>query len=467
MTTLIFATGLYIYTSTLTIGEVSIGHAGRRWLDGLTGESQHGSPIEANRWIFIAAILLIVLREPDLLIHPRFWAEDGAHFFEYAFHHDWLETLLFHPDYRLLLSNLAAIAGNMVPIEYAPLPFALIWLVIICTAVGIVAFGQSHLWNTPAKKIVICAAIVFAPSSEEIWLNGNGTQYYCALTTLLILCETKPFDNRERRYFFRVLLLASSLNGVLSCLLAPLFGIKAWRTRPNRESMVQLAVLAAGVTIQLVAIVEVTDTTTKRAILSEVSTFGWMAAIKSLSLPFSIDVAQEVFRFNQHHLKYGSEGYFYAGMLFSAAWIGLLAAFAARLWKGDGIYLVAGLAMIFVFSCVFGIAAGSKRALLIPLNANRYFFVPSALALMTVAVSIAPLRRTWSRETWSIVTGLVLVLGLTNGIHRFYEAELSKPGWPDWRQEISVWRSEPRYVPHIWPPRWFIDLRPPTAESPN
>jgi hypothetical protein len=102
--------------------------------------------------IFVFILILVITRDPMLLIQPRFWAEDGAHFYEFAFSHDWLDTLLFHPNYRLLLSNLSALAATgIVDMELAPLPFTLMSLLIMSAAVAIVIWGNSELWNTPLK----------------------------------------------------------------------------------------------------------------------------------------------------------------------------------------------------------------------------------------------------------------------------------------------------------------------------
>ncbi|MEA1888749.1 MAG: hypothetical protein U9N50_03060 [Pseudomonadota bacterium] len=94
--------------------------------------------------IFAAAVLFVTFRDISLLTHPRFRAEDGRHFFEFSYAHGWLDTLLYRPEYQLILSNISAlIASRMMPMELAPLPFSLICLVDISAALAVVAWGNS------------------------------------------------------------------------------------------------------------------------------------------------------------------------------------------------------------------------------------------------------------------------------------------------------------------------------------
>lgn len=81
--------------------------------------------------LFVVALSLVVLRAPELLLDPRFWAEDGRHFFQFGYENSWLDTLLFHPEYRLVVSNVAAlIATRLVSVEVAPLVFTLAGLLV-------------------------------------------------------------------------------------------------------------------------------------------------------------------------------------------------------------------------------------------------------------------------------------------------------------------------------------------------
>jgi hypothetical protein len=180
--------------------------------------------------ILLAALSIIVLRAPELFLYPRFWAEDGSHIFAYAYTQDWLSTLLRCEEYYLFISNLASLfATRLVSLETSPLIITVIALVVKLAAISIVVCGQSPLWLTPLRKLIIVFIIIFAPSTEEIWLNVNGSQYYLSLITALVLCEVGSNTSDWQRYTHRVLILLAGLSGVLSSLLAPFYWMKWWQ----------------------------------------------------------------------------------------------------------------------------------------------------------------------------------------------------------------------------------------------
>jgi len=41
--------------------------------------------------LILGGILLIIAREPALLLHPRLWAEEGSIFYQFALHHSIFE----------------------------------------------------------------------------------------------------------------------------------------------------------------------------------------------------------------------------------------------------------------------------------------------------------------------------------------------------------------------------------------
>jgi hypothetical protein len=410
--------------------------------------------------IFVFILILVITRDPMLLIQPRFWAEDGAHFYEFAFSHDWLDTLLFHPNYRLLLSNLSALAATgIVDMELAPLPFTLKSLLIMSAAVAIVIWGNSELWNTPLKKLLVSLIIVFAPVSDETWLNANGTQYYSALITALLLCESMPQSGWIRKLLYRVLLLTGSLNGLLSCVLTPLYWIKAFRSR-DREVFIQAIILSIGCLIQLLSMSIETDSA-ERHRLTSLATFGWITAIKTYGHVFSREFGQLLYDIiiTDGQVPYMvSRLYFLLGYMWLAIWLGILAALAYRLRQSVALYLLASYVLLFVFVSIFAIAGRDNIFLLYPLLGNRYFFIPSALLLIVIMTSIQVPGRNVRSSAWAITASIVLTLGLLNSIHKYYTALDDFSAYPEWKIEVGKWQSNPQHRLSIWPPPWAIDL---------
>ena len=54
-------------------------------------------PLPLWKWFaFFLACGVMVFRQPQYFISPRFWAEEGAVYFEYALHNSWYRTLFAH-----------------------------------------------------------------------------------------------------------------------------------------------------------------------------------------------------------------------------------------------------------------------------------------------------------------------------------------------------------------------------------
>ena len=85
--------------------------------------------MRVGRWFVLAAALaLIALRAPRLLLRPRLWAEEGSDFFHNAWHSSFWSAIVFtEPEaagYLNLAANLpAAIAAHTVALENVPLVF--------------------------------------------------------------------------------------------------------------------------------------------------------------------------------------------------------------------------------------------------------------------------------------------------------------------------------------------------------
>lgn len=195
-------------------------------------------------------IVLLVGREPRFLGSPRFWAEEGTRYFAYAYTHPWYAALT-HAElgYVALWPNLATtVAANMVPLEYAPLVTTLFALTVQIIPIILIVWSDGTFWNGFATKIIGCCALLFAPLSQEIWLNTINSQFYFLLITLLVLIEDAHAKG-TRRIMYRVLLVVAGLTGAVSLFLLPVFAIKAVQEK-HRERGIQAALLVACAVVQ-------------------------------------------------------------------------------------------------------------------------------------------------------------------------------------------------------------------------
>ncbi len=186
--------------------------------------------------IFIAAI---AFREPYLLQHPRFWAEEGLLWFQYACTHSVRQTIFFvHPllSYFDLLINIGAVLSSAVAaifgLAYAPVATTLLAFLIQVLAIVLILFCKSRLFDSVWKAVAGCMIVLFAPTTEdEIWLNTTNSICFLGLITLVLLfVETEGWP-RWLRWGVRGMVVLCGLSSPYSVGLLPLFLISAWRYR--------------------------------------------------------------------------------------------------------------------------------------------------------------------------------------------------------------------------------------------
>jgi hypothetical protein len=153
-------------------------------------------------------IVLICARMPDVILHGRFWAEEGRDFFRYAWENPWYRALARpYGGYLNLVANGGTLLAHvLVPLKYAPyVTIAIALFFQACPAIMIIT-GKAA-WLRP-RWAVLAALFVLAtpPVSEEVWLQTLHSQFHLALCAGIILTmQTEaPFWQR----WFRIALLA-------------------------------------------------------------------------------------------------------------------------------------------------------------------------------------------------------------------------------------------------------------------
>jgi len=340
------------------------------------------------------------------------------------------------------------------------LAFTVAGLLVQAAAVGVVLWGESPLWTTLPQKLVVALVVLVAPSSEEIWLNGNGTQYYLAQITACILLNSTPSGCAMRRHIYRGLLLCAGLTGLLSCLLTPLYWLKAI-TRREREGFIQAGILTVTTVIQFVVVaMTIHETNATRFEFPSVYMFGLIVAEKNFLLPLRTPWAE--WFSNYLSGRYGAPGgevriLGYSLLLAEAV---VLGAMAYLLRKRGGYYLVGAFVLLILFPCIFGIGGDNKVAFTLPYVGNRYFYAPNVLIMIGFISVLCAFGNLLPARTIVSVWFVVAVLFVGNGLHRFFLAKEYERDWPVWRQEVAKWRTDSRYVLHVWPPTWWITLDP-------
>lgn len=141
---------------------------------------------------FFVSILLMVLRRPDILTNPQFWAEDGTIWYAMAYDKGIIASLILPQNgYYQTISKLIAAFSLNFNLLYAPLIFNTSALLI--RALLIVFFLSARFdYINITPRIFISLFIVLMPELAEVHANVTNDHWYLALYLLLVLIANKP-----------------------------------------------------------------------------------------------------------------------------------------------------------------------------------------------------------------------------------------------------------------------------------
>lgn len=427
-------------------------------------------------FILLLCILVIYLRLPSLFIEPRFWAEEGAVYFSYAFSHPWYESLLAcHQGYYSLFSNFATtLAANFVSLKYAPFVTTYFAFIIQMIPLGIILWGKSSLWNTLVKKIIVILIIFFAPLSGEVWLNTINSQFYFSLITFLILMDDET-ENKIINWCYRILLIFSGLTGPVSSFLAPIFIFKAW-DKKKKEPIAQAGILLLCIIVQILAVMLSIKSN------PEISTrrFNNINPPNILSIMFTRTIALPLFGhsianfFAKVFYKIHLFGYMEFNVLGVILFF-LLAMFFRFIYRSvepkRQMMILGSYFLITVLSIIS--STGNKGVFFDIETCQRYIYVPNILMMLFIFSNIPfenvkdILRINQSRVCIALLMASLFLGGIV------YKASMknytstdwknyASTDWPKWSVEVTKWEHDQNYRLKIWPQwekmQWTVKL---------
>lgn len=399
--------------------------------------------------ILATCALLILSRAPTIIMHGRFWAEEGKVFVANAATMPaWQALWNSYGGYTNLIANGAALAAwHFMPLVYAPyltisigLMFQLLPLFLILT---------SHdEWLRPLfVRLLAVLLVVFTPSSTEIWLQTLHCQFELALSCALIL----SFDTVEGPLgFFRLLILwLAPLAGPGSIVFFPLFCIR-FLLEHSRQRLFQCAAIGTGAALQL-GLFYVS--------LGSRGSDHWigpaLAAVfcreplqlflgiygRSQALIASVHNQIQLYPARLHLAEIGTIIFF---LPFAVLGI-LYKRYRAGLW------LLLGNAA-FTGAALFG-SIGGALSQVDAFFGERYIYVGQALCSLML-LSFAAQSRKWPpRVAGYLAIAWILYVASTSFWNPIYDAH-----WPDWRVQVQLWQADHTHKLLIWPSPWFMEL---------
>ena len=214
---------------------------------------QDGLSASMQCLIVTLVALLVFSRDPSLILHAQFYAEDGFVWYANAYNFGWLHSLsLPEGGYLNTLQRLVAGLALWVPLQWAPLVMALAGLLIQVLPVPILLSSRCRSWGPLSIRCVYAAIYVALPNTYEIHVVLTNAQWHFALA-LALLTFASPPESWVGRAGDLLLFLVGAVSGPFCILLSPLAAFYGWR-RGQLWSYVLAGVLAAGAALQLWAL---------------------------------------------------------------------------------------------------------------------------------------------------------------------------------------------------------------------
>jgi hypothetical protein len=380
------------------------------------------------------------LRDPRVITHGRFWAEEGTLYFQDAlsgrFYDGWIRPRV---GYYSLFTKLAALLASSVELEWSAI-VTVVCALIAQTGVAFLILRSGLFPSIPAKACAL-AVLLLAMPGAEVSLNSVNTQFFFAIGTAVLLAsgETGGVPAWVRRAF----LLMAGLTGPVSVMVFPLFLWRAWREK-SRVLAIEAGILGGCALLQAVCVIVGLRTGSRTGHFDPLFALA-SAALNSLVLPWTDPVIAADFAASLRGGIIGRGVAILAVLSAGALFVSL------TVRHRDGRWLIAAAAIYALLS--WSAATGTSWQEFAPFTAGRYSFAPNVLiGLALVVVS-------WREPlVWRRTAALsLLAISLRNGVVDYLVRNYSGP---DWQSEVREWRRDPEKTSvAIWPdPAWRLTL---------
>lgn len=400
--------------------------------------------------VLAASIVGIIYRAPNLILHPRLWAEEGSWFFRFAYEHSFFEGLTFvlhTASYFVFSTNLlTTVATHTVPLEWAP--HITMWgaFAIQLIPLTLVLFGRSALFSTPWRRVTGCAILLFAPShSATVWLTSLHSQVYWGTAAVLIMLEDLADLTPARTWVYRLLLASAAVSSIYVSFLLPAFLLRAWRQR-KREGWVQLGIVGAAVLLQALIVLSFAhDDAISRKRFSHLE-------VETLVFAAEHQIAYPLFGWRGINAIAEVLGSRLAPAFLGLALVGITLPIFGRARDPLGISRATlGLGFLSVFFATWLSSLNGKPG-------GRYAVVSGFIVLFIVLAGLPePLRVARWR---AIIPIMLLGLALGSGWDAYRDAyQLKCDGASSgWLTEVQRWREHPNHEIRICPEGWVLKL---------
>lgn len=220
---------------------------------------EQNSPSCSGRRFFafamLAALAIIILRRPDAILNPQFWAEDGRVFYADAYNKG-LIIPFYSPcgGYLDTFPRLIAAFSQLLPLSWAPLLFNLAALAVKVLPVGLVLSSRfCELIPDFRTRLFLAFLYLALPNSWEINAGPLHGKTYLSLLTFMIL-SASPGSKLISLFFDVGIVLLTGLSGPFCIVLAPIAAI-FWLRRRDKRSLLLFVLIGICAIIQTTVLI--------------------------------------------------------------------------------------------------------------------------------------------------------------------------------------------------------------------
>jgi hypothetical protein len=392
--------------------------------------------------LVLSCIVLIIVREPALLLFPRIWAEEGTVFYEFALHHSvWDIFTTAHVGYLTLFNSVvSALQAKVFSIDMAAAVSTYISFLTQLIPVYILTCTSNNLWNSPVKKIS-CSLIVVLVIPPEMWLNTTNSHFIFGLITFLILVVEASSLKRIQKYFFRLLLLMGGLTGPASIFFTPVFLVKAYRDK-HKEKYIQAIIISICALIQALVIVYSLFYNNR---YQRLSTHTYSRTVYHFFVD-NFSMLSQAFTSYFHTALM-----FYLSLAFAVLMAGLYCYLLIKNRKND--YLIPLLSILFV---AFFSTLGSLHMA----GGPRYAYIPTCILMFVLLSEVTTKKKSSNKIRNFAFIALCLCLSGYIISYRCGMNSVYSSAFPKWKDELEKNRMDSTYMPLIHPgtEAWRIRL---------
>ncbi len=395
---------------------------------------------------------------------PYLYMEQATVYYRFAYVSDWWPSLLSpHQGYcNLWINFVTTVAEKILPMEAAPYA-----MTVGGTLVGAVVAALLFAPGCPlpgfASKLLALVVMAFVPPAEDRFSITYAHFYMAVAVALVLVSDAK---SEAERMWQRRALVFSVLCGPVSLWLIPVYGF-AYLQRRERERLVQVGILSAGVLLQLAGLAYSRSYGVDSLMYDTGgSRFQGIGELDVLLLWLYERLL--VYPFSDWRIFHTTGIYFIESVMRGgfAHWLLVLGAsmglggwtMVALGEKREGqtpvtLWLVLSIAAISVGNFFCSAVVGNSKMYLITTN-HRYFLAQAMLVGFVFVFNAAQSRVVLHRVLYGVLVAVMLVVGVN--VWRGYSSVAARP--ISWAYEVQVWRKNPSYALRIMPPGHTVRL---------